>query len=167
MIKYFGLFLILICAFSLGFLFRKNMSMRIIILKSVKSMFQQFKTEISYSMPNLTEMMLSVTDSNICELTNRICNNLKSGLTPVESVELGLNNWKMVDIMSNEEKNLLISIISQIGTSDAENQILFLDNSIEKLDYHIENAIINNNKNSKVYFTVSIYVGIALVIILL
>ena len=167
MIKCIGLILIFVTSVLIGFSLTERLNNRIKILKSIKSLLQQFKIEINYQMPALTELYNQSEDNNILQLTNNILQNLQKGLTPEESVVKGVECSPCTDVLSDEEKSFIISTFSRIGTSDTEGQISLLENAAEKTDFYIENAIENKRKNSKVYLTASIYTGLALVIILL
>lgn len=167
MIKYIGLLFIFITSVLIGFSLTEQLNNRIIILKSIKAMLQQFKIDITYQMPTVRELFSKNGDNIISELTNKISKNLQNGFTPKESVEKGVDSSACISSLSKEERYFLIEIFSELGTSDVDGQISLLENAVERIDFYIENSIEDKRKNSKVYLTASIYTGIALVIILL
>ena len=167
MIKYIGLLFIFIESILIGFSFNEKLNNKIKILKSVKSLLQQFKIEIAYRMPTLIELFSEYTDESILQLTNNISENLKNGLTSEKSVINGVEFSSCVRILSKEEKYFITDALSKLGTSDTDGQISLLENAVERIDYYIENAIEDKRKNSKVYMTASIYIGLVIIIVLL
>lgn len=167
MLKYVGLLLIFITSVLIGLFFTERLNNRIIVLKSIKAMLYQFKIDITYRMPTLIELFSQVTDVNIIKFTNNISENLRNGLTPEDSVAKGSEFAACMSVLSENERYLVINTCSSIGTSDTDGQISLLENAIEQLEFYIENAIDNKNKNSKVCLTASIYTGLALIIILI
>lgn len=159
--------LIFATAVLTGVSLNERLNNRIKILKSIKSLLQQFKIEITYQMPTVAELFSRCSDSCISQLTEKISENLKDGFTFEDSVEKGVENSPCLSVLSHEEKYFIVSAFSGIGASDTDGQISLLENAVEKIEFYIENAIEDKRKNSKVYMTASIYIGLALVIILL
>ena len=167
MLKYLGLILIFITSILIGFSLNERLNDRIKILKSIKSLLQQFKIDINYQMPTVTELFYEKTDINISQLTDNIYDNLQNGFTFEESIANGVECSPCVNVLSNEEKYFIINTFSKIGTSDTDGQISLLENAVERINFYIENAVEDKRKNSKVYLTTSVYIGLAIVIILL
>lgn len=167
MIKYIGLLFIFVTSVLIGFSLNERLNDKIKILKSIKSLLQQFKIEITYQMPTLTELFSECTDYNISQLTNNISENLKNGLTSEKSIINGIECSSCVSVLSKEEKYFITDVLSKLGTSDTDGQISLLENAVERIDYYIENAIEDKRKNSKVYMTASIYIGLVIIIVLL
>ena len=143
------------------------MEERIKILTSIKEMLEKFKIDIAYQTPALCEMFLSKKDNVSAPLLHSIAENLNSGMTSCESAENAVKNTASLSILSCEERTFLIELFSSMGTSDCDGQLALINNSIEKLRLYIDNAIANKNKNAKVYMTLSVYLGIALSVMLL
>lgn len=167
MIKNLGLILIFITAVMTGFSLTSRMNDKIKLLTSFKSLIHEFKREITYQAPSLSELFSLNKDKYIFPLAESIVKNLDNGSDLDESIRLSFENSDCIKLLSTDEKKDLINIFSSLGKSDFEGQISLLDNAIEKLDMYIENAVDSRNKKSKVYLTTSIYVGLAVVIILI
>ena len=127
----------------------------------------EFKREITYQALTLSELFSLNNDKYIASLADSIVKYLEEGMTLEESVKLSFEEADCTKLLSSDEKENLISIFSALGKSDFDSQVLLIENTIEKLNIYIENAVDSKNKKSKVYLTASIYVGLAVVIILL
>ena len=130
MIKYLGLFFIFISSILIGISLTERMNNKIKILKSVKLLLQHFKIKITYQMPTVAELFSENNDTDILQLTDKISENLKKGLSPDESIQNGFKCSPCVSVLSDAEKYLIINTFSSLGTSDTDGQISLLENSL-------------------------------------
>ncbi len=167
MIKSVGLLMLFIASVMVGIMLTEKLKNKIVILKSIKLLLQQFKRDITYSMPTLSELFSNADIEPILQFTDMISRKLENGYSPEESISKSIDLTPSLSVLSDEEKSFLIQTFSSVGKSDAESQTLLLENAVGRIDYYIETAIENQRKNSKVYMTASVYIGLAVVIILL
>lgn len=167
MIKYFGLMLIMAASVMIGLYLSGSLKQRVQVLMSFRSVFCQFKLDISYSMMDIKELLLKDMKPCFSHTAESIVSDLESDFSLSESVENVINNSPIFEVLKEDERSCIISVLSQLGISDAEGQISLFDNAIEKMDYYIKNALEDKQKNSKIYLTSAIYFGALVVIILL
>ena len=167
MIKYFGLMLIMAASVMIGLYLSGSLKQRVQILMNFRAVLWQFKLDISYRMMDIKELLLKDMKPCFSHTADIMVSNLESGFTLPESAKFAIDNAAVFDVLKEDELSFIISVLSQLGISDAEGQISLFDNAIEKMDYYINNALEDKQKNSKIYLTSAIYFGALVVIILL
>jgi len=165
--KYIGAVMIIMCSFFIGLTLSERLNERLKLLKSFKQLLQQFKISIDYRIPSLYDLFSSASDQMIIGFTQRVASMLNQGISPEICIKEAIEKDSCGKLLSSEEKYFIIGILSEIGSSDIEGQISLLENAIEHIDYYIENAIENKRKNTKVYMTSSLYLGLVIAILLI
>ncbi len=159
--------MIIISSYCIGKLLAEQLNQHIKVLKSFKQLFQQFRINIEYRLPALYEMFSDSTDMVIMDFTQMIADMISKGYSPELCIKETIENADCVKVLSMDEKRFVISILSEIGSSNIDGQISLLENAVKSIDYYIENAVENKQKNTKVYMTASLYLGVVLAILLI
>ena len=159
--------MIIISSYCIGKLLAERLNQHIKVLKSFKQLFQQFRINIEYRLPALYEMFSDSTDMVIMDFTQMIADMISKGYSPELCIKETIENADCVKVLSMDEKRFVISILSEIGSSNIDGQISLLENAVKSIDYYIENAVENKQKNTKVYMTASLYLGVVLAILLI
>lgn len=167
MIKYTGIFTIFFSSVMFGLYLVGRLSSRVNIIRSLIEMFRLFKREICYRMPTVSELFELCSELEISEFTTAVASKLSDGKSIEESVTDSVLSAKCLSEFTTEEKNALTEILSSLGTTDSEGQISIIDSATERFQEFLEKALEAKNKNSKIYMSVSVYVGLAAAILLI
>lgn len=166
MIKLFGVISICFSSVLFGLSLTERLKKKVLVMQSVIQTLQVFKREITYRMPLLSELFLECEDLPTAEFTNEVAQRLSENNNLSDSVHIAFNNSKCFVGISNDEKRFIIDTFSSLGGGDCESQLAIIENSLIRAYEFLNIATDNKKQNSKVYLTTSIYVGIAIAIIL-
>lgn len=167
LIKYIGITAIFVSCLMYGGYLAGKLSQRIKILTAVVDMLDNFLREMRYSMPVLSDIFKSCTAAELRELTLSLSAELRGDKAFKLSVVDAVRSCDCLDVLTDEEKGSLIKVLSELGTSDIDAQQSVLESGISIFEKYLENAETDKNKNSKVYFTVSVYAGLAAAVMLI
>ncbi len=150
-----------------GILFSKKYSNRVNELKDFKNALNIFKTKLKYTYAPLNEIFMDISKSikGIVGTTFLcICNNMKT-CNATESFN------KAVDMsylnLTIEDKETIKNLSKLLGKTDIEGQISQIDLCISFLNIQIEEAEKEKAKNEKLYKTLGIITGLAIIIVLI
>lgn len=167
MIKYFGIMLLFISCVMIGVFKVSRLSNHISVLQSTVNMLNTFQRELNYSQPLLSELFCTYSDEVIDDFALLLsqsvkdCNNLESCVAEC------IRNSQSLAVLSKAEKETLEELLSSLGASDIDSQVSLLSGGIGMFDEFLTSAKTQKEKNSKVYLTFSIYIGLAAAVLLL
>lgn len=159
-------FIFLSCSL-IGILLSKKYVNRVKELKEFKNALNIFKTKIRYTYEPLPEIFREISenvDSNIGTVFSQAVGNMNV-LSAGEAWNLALK----VDTLNidDEDRNVLKNLSKLLGKTDLEGQLNQIEMTSDFLDEQIRKAEIKKNKNEKMYKTLGMIMGIAIVIILI
>ncbi|MBQ2152732.1 MAG: stage III sporulation protein AB [Clostridia bacterium] len=162
-----GAVLILITSWLTGIMLTAGLSDKENTLREFRQMFCEIKRRISYEMTDMCELINTCTVHYLKPFTDNMYNCLSQGKSIDESVQNALNNTPLTNVLESDEKDFIVGVMSSLGMADCEAVTEITDSAIIRLDNYIELAKENRQKNSRVYFIVSLYIGFAAVILMI
>lgn len=168
-IKYISLILILIISSYIGILISKKYQNRVRELKQIKSSLTVFaaKIKLTYEpIPKIFEELgknqnlnLSENVSEIFKKASENMNNMPAGDAWNKALENQSTNLKKEDI------EVLKNLSNLLGKVDLEGQVSEIELVDNFLDNQIEKAEEESKKNQRMYKTLGVTIGLAMVII--
>lgn len=151
----------------IGILLSKKYINRVKNLKEMKVILNQFETKIKYTYDTIPEIFKELSKNANKEVSNIFL----EASNKMKSKEAG-QAWKEAIESSNielnkEDKNILKGLSKLLGKTNLEGQISEIELTNTFLDKQIEIAEKEKTKNEKLYKTLGICVGLAIVIILI
>ncbi len=167
MIKYGILVLLFASSSYIGRLIAKKYQARVKELKEIKASLAIFSTKIKFTYEPIPQIFTELGNrekSNISQLFQTTVQKMKelpAGQAWIEALEKVDTNLK------EEDKEVLTSLSNLLGKVDLEGQLSEIELVDHFLDKQIEIAQEERKKNEKMYQTLGITVGLAMVIIFL
>ena len=159
-------FIFLSCSL-IGILISKKYINRVDELKEFKNALNIFKTKIRYTyepIPEIFEEISEIVTSNISSVFKQASAKMNV-LTAGEAWNLAL---KMDDLNINEEdRNALKNLSKLLGKTDLQGQLNQIEMTSDFLDKQIRKAEKEKDRNEKMYRTLGMILGLAIVIILI
>lgn len=169
-IKYIILFLVLTSSSYIGVLISKKYKNRVIELKEMKSCLAIFATKIKLTYEPIPEIFLEIGNKEISEAKS-ISNIFKAAAKKMEELPAG-KSW--IEALENQTTNLkkedieiLKGLSNLLGKVDIEGQINEIELVDNFLDTQIEKAEEESKKSVKMYKTLGVTIGLAMVIVLI
>lgn len=152
---------------AIGLLKSKKYIDRVNELKEFKNALNMFKTKIKFTyepIPEIFNQIYESTDSYTGLIFKIASTNMKV-LTAGEAWNSAIDT----DILSinNEDKDILKNLSKQLGETDLEGQINQIELTSNFINEQIIKAEKDREKNEKLYRTLGMVVGLAIVIILM
>ena len=151
----------------IGILISKKYENRVNELKEFKNALNIFKTKIRYTYEPIPDIFMEISEninSNISNVFYEAACKMDV-LTAGEAWGLAL---KMEDLNINEEdKNVLFNLSKLLGKTDLQGQISSIEMTEDFLEEQIRKAQNLRTKNEKLYRTLGMILGLAIVIILM
>lgn len=154
-----------------GILIANQYNERLQELKEIKSALNIFKTKIQFTYEPIAEIFQDIanTIASHCQNVSRIFLSASKKIQE-EQIEAG-KAWKEslqenTHSMKQEDIQVLENLANLLGKVDVEgqiNEILLVENFV---DEQLEKAEIEKRKNSKMYKTLGVTIGLAIVIFL-
>jgi len=161
------LLLIFLSSTIIGVLLSKKYINRVIELKEIKNSLNIFKTKIKYTYEPIPEVFKEIgvnTKQNIANIFINASNNMEkmtAGEAWIESIRTSSTN------MNKEDLNILKNLSKLLGKTDIEGQISEIELTSNFINTQIEKAEKERVKNEKLYKTLGMVTGMAIVIILI
>ncbi len=159
-------FIFLSCSL-IGILISKKYSNRVNELKEFKNALNIFKTKIRYTYAPLPEIFAEISesiDSNIGTVFKRAAEKMNI-CAAGEAWDLAL---KMEDLnIDDEDRNALKNLSKLLGKTDLEGQVNQIEMTSDFLDKQIRKAENQRDKSERMYRTLGMIMGMAIVIILI
>lgn len=160
--------IIIILSGYIGMYKSKGLKTREYILKDMVTFLSLVENEIKYMMSILPNAYESSRQKLVTDLKFSIGQIVVDMLSKTSIIEIGQSivfNISKLNELTDYDKNVIVSILKNLGRSDLEGQINIIQNGIKVLENQIIEASEIKNKNSKLYKTVGIITGIMIVII--
>lgn len=159
--------MIIFAAFMVGVVRVGKLSKRISVLSSFLNLFRYIKQEINYNVPSLPYLFSSYSDTNISDFTSELGSSLLQCSSISECVVSVMKQSSQIETLSSADKEALQGFLCALGTSDVQSQNTLLENAVSKLDDLISEAVKAKDANAKVYMVTSLYIGIALAVLMI
>lgn len=166
-IKCIILSLILGISATIGVTIAQKYKKRELELKEIKTALNMFKSKIKYTYEPIPDTFMDVSKNFSCNISNIF----RTASEKMKEESAG-DAWNSaIDStytnMNTEDKNVLKSLSKMLGKTDLEGQLKEIELTDNFLNYQIEKAEIERQKNEKLYKTLGIVTGIGFVIILI
>lgn len=166
-IKYIILILILITCSIIGMTISQKYKKRELELKEMKTALNMFKSKIKYTYETIPDTFMEISANFSCNISNIF----KNASLKMKEDNAG-NAWNNAidntySYMNKEDRNVLKSLSKMLGKTDLEGQLQEIELTDNFLNYQIEKAEIERQKNEKLYKTLGIVAGIGFVIVLI
>lgn len=151
----------------IGFLMSKKYSNRVNELKEFKNALNIFKTKIRYTYEPIPEIFSEIsttvnsTISNVFKTASNKMNLLSAGEAWEVALKLDTLN------INDEDKNVLKNLGKLLGKTDLSGQLNQIELTSDFLEEQIQKAEKERIKSEKMYKTLGMIMGIAIVIILI
>ena len=159
-------FIFLSCSL-IGILISKKYVNRVNELKEFKNALNMFKTKIRFTYAPLPEIFTEIAenvDSNISNVFKKASQKMDI-CTAGEAWNLAL---KAEDLnIDDEDRNVLKNLSKMLGKTDLEGQLNQIEMTFDFLDNQIKKAENQRSKSEKMYRTLGMLIGMAIVIILI
>lgn len=161
------LILILGICTTIGMTISQKYKKRELELKEIKTALNMFKSKIKYTYDPIPDTFMEISENFSCNISNIF--KAASIKMKEESAGEAWNNAINTTYtnMNNEDKNVLKSLSKMLGKTDLEGQLKEIELTDNFLNYQIEKAEIERQKNEKLYKTLGVVAGIGFVIILI
>jgi len=158
---------IFISASLIGILISKKYANRVSELKDFRTALNMFKTKVRYTyepVPEIFREISSAINSNIGNVFGLASNNMK--LVPAgKAWEMSLDSSTLN--INEEDKNSLKNLGKLLGKTDLEGQVKHIEVTQTFLEEQILKAEAERVKSEKMYRSLGMSIGLAIVIILL
>lgn len=166
-IKCIILSLILGISATIGVTIAQKYKKRELELKEIKTALNMFKSKIKYTYEPIPDTFMDVSKNFSCNISNIF----RTASEKMKEESAG-DAWNSaIDStytnMNTEDKNVLKSLSKMLGKTDLEGQLKEIELTDNFLNYQIEKAENERQKNEKLYKTLGIVTGIGFVIILI
>lgn len=158
-------FIFLSCSL-IGILVSKKYINRVNELKEFKNALNLFKTKIRYTyepIPDIFKEISENVNSNISEVFKNAANKMDI-LTAGDAWNLALK----IDTLNinDEDRNVLKNLSKLLGKTDLQGQINQIEMTSDYIEEQIQKAEKERNKSERMYRTLGMIIGMAIVIIL-
>lgn len=166
-IKYLELFLILSASTYIGILISKKYLNRVKDLKEMKNALNIFATKIKFTYEPIPQIFKEISEkvkpniANIFLLASNKMENINAGEAWIQALEESNTN------MTREDMETLKNLSNLLGKVDIDGQVNEIQLVETFLDTQIELAEDEKNKYVKMYKTLGVTIGVAVVIILI
>jgi len=152
---------------GIGLLVSKKYEERVNELKEFKNALNIFKTKIKFTYEPIPEIFAEISNS-INSKPGKIfkiaSNNMKL-LAAGEAWSIAIDTEFLS--INEEDKNILKNLSKLLGQTDIEGQLNQIELTSSFLDKQIEKAESERGKNEKMYRTLGMVIGLAIVIVLM
>jgi stage III sporulation protein AB len=165
-----GIFVISASSF-LGYALSRDCAKRPHQLRVLQALFQMFENEVVFLSNVLTEAFEKISTSNNDEVASffkATVKNLKTtNISANKAWETALNENIKKTALNKEDEAILISFGKMLGNSDIEGQVKNIRLTINQIKLQEQKAEESRKKNEKMYRSLGILGGLAVVIILM
>ena len=166
-----SLIVILSCTF-LGYILSTDCRKRPQQLRELQSMLQMFENQISYLSDVITEAFIRI--GKVCRsetgifftVTAEMLNESRN-LTASQAWEYAVTQNIKRTALNREDEEILITFGKMLGCTDIDGQLKNIRLALEQLKQQEAKAEASRNKNEKMYRSLGVLGGIAVVIVLM
>ena len=168
-IRYIFLILILTCSTSIGWILSKGFQERLKELIYLDKIINIIQNKIKFTGKPLKLIFEEVSKIDKTSPITKIFKDISTNLTNMkieESIEIAINNNKKYLSLKVEDINLIKSLGTILGKTDIEGQMSEINEFKILLKKQIEDAEVEQSKNSKMYKSLGTILGLVIVILL-
>jgi len=166
-IKWIILLLILAISTLIGNHISLKYKNREIELKEFKSALNMFKSKIKYTYEPIPETFLEIADNFSCNVSN-LFRTASINMKEKSACDAWCDAISFVYTnINDEDKSVLKALGKMLGKTDLDGQLKEIELTENFLNYQIEKAEIDREKNEKLYKTLGFISGIGIVILLI
>lgn len=171
MIKVVGSFIIIGGSTLLGYLLSRDCSRRPQEIRVLQTLLQMFENEIFYLSNLLSDAFKKISrssDSPVTVFFSETVKNLieQDGITASQAWELAVRRNIRLTALNGEDEDILVTFGKMLGDSDVEGQLKNIRLTLNQLKLQEQKAEEARRKNEKMYRSLGVLGGLALVIIL-
>lgn len=167
LIKGILLLAVLISSSYIGFLISDKYKKRVQDLKEIKKGLNIFETKIRYTVEPIADIFLEISNNSSVKI-GEFFKEAAIKMKQLNAKEAWLQAVEVSKInITKEDKEILKGLGKLLGKTDLEGQISQIDLTSNFIDIQIEKAEKELAKNEKLYKTLGVVSGLALVIILI
>ncbi len=152
----------------IGFSKSKKIKNREYILREFISFLELVKNEINYNMcilPNAYEVSRQKLSTSLKDSIGAIATDMLASQN-AQSIDISIvTNINLIEELSDYDKNIIISILRNLGRSDIESQTNIINNGITILENQVKEANEIKLSTSKMYRSMGAIVGLMIVVI--
>lgn len=159
--------LIFLSSTYIGMLISSKYKNRVNDLKEFKSVLNIMDTKIKYTyepIGDICQEIYQMNDTNIGRMFKEVSNLLKTK-TITEAWNIAIDKYG--NNFSKEDKNIIKSLGKMLGKTDINGQVSQIEQLNEFLYSQIEKSEKERQKNEKLYKSLGMVIGIAIIIILI
>ncbi len=165
-IKSFLFVLIFLSSTYIGMIISSKYKNRVNDLKELKSILNIMNTKIRYTyepIGEICEEISQMNETNVGKLFGQVSTNLKE--KPItEAWNCAIDTYG--NNFSKEDKHIIKTLGKMLGKTDIDGQVSEIEQANEFLHVQIEKAEKERQKNEKLYKSLGMVIGIAIIIIL-
>lgn len=169
MIKYISLIAILFLAIYIGNLMSKKYINRVKELIQMRLALNILKSKIKFTQIPLKDIFEQIQknteEANIKEFWNNVIRELNNNLGIENAWENAIK--KTETSLNKEDLNILHDMGKMLGKTDVDGQVSNLEIASFFIETQIQKAEVEKQKNSKLYKTLGVVTGLAIIIILI
>ena len=166
-IKYIGLIMVLAICFLIGYFISKKYSNRVNELKEIQIALDILENKIKYTYEPLKEIfkeMKRLLKGNISELFGTVSSNLEENV--VESAFSKAIKEVKTNLL-DEDLEVIKNLSKTLGKTEKDGQVSQIELAKTFIESQIKKAEKEEEKNSKLYKTLGVTIGLACVIFLI
>jgi stage III sporulation protein AB len=164
-IKIIDLILIIAICTYIGMIKASTFNRRVTDLRNFKSALGMFKTKIEFTYEPLNVIFNEISKVIYSEKEN-VFKNFNKELEEINDSSLAWQNSVNKSNFKACDKEIIIMLGKMLGKTDKDGQLSEINLISEFIDKQIEEAIMEKQKNEKLYKTLGIAFGITIVLIL-
>lgn len=166
-IKYILLVGIFIASFRTGSIISKKYKNRVYELKEIKNALGIFETKVKFTYEPVADIFRQISEM-IDESVGKIFRLASINMNKMSASKAWENALDNTNSNINEEDILVLKKLSKLlGRTSLEGQVSEIEMTSNFLDTQIKKAEIEQEKNEKMYRTLGMTIGLALVVILI
>ena len=169
MIKYISLIAILFLAIYIGNLMAKKYINRVKELIQIRLELNILKSKIKFTQIPLKDIFEQIQKNTEEAKIKEFWTNVISGLNNNWGIENAWENAikKTETSLNKEDLNILHDMGKMLGKTDVDGQVSNLEIASSFIETQIQKAEVEKQKNSKLYKTLGVVTGLAIIIILI
>ena len=168
-VKYLMLFLILISSSLIGRFLSKRYVYRLQELEEIQNCLNIFKSKIKFTGLTIQEIFNQIYDDNkdvVGDIFKRASLNMEN-MSAKDGWKKAIEESQDKLSLNKEDFTAIETLGKMLGNTDVEGQVSQIELTEKLIEDQIENAKIEKQKNTKLYKTLGVTVGLTAVILLL
>ena len=168
-IKYILIFFVFLAFTYIGNTYAKKYVSRVQELEKMQNLLNIFKSKIKFTGLTIQEIFNQIYDDNkdIFGDIFKIASLNMENMSAKDGWEKAIEESQDKLSLNREDFTAIETLGQMLGNTDAEGQVSQIELTEKLIEDHIENAKIEKQKNTKLYKTLGVTVGLTAVILLL